>query len=65
LANWPADLADESLPAGGHLDPTAADGLQFSILEILPATSTPNDAIAKENLWKHKLGSRTGGYNHN
>lgn len=46
-------------------EPQAVEALQFSILEILPATSTPKDAVTKENLWKQKLGSRVGGYNHN
>ncbi|PLX35494.1 MAG: hypothetical protein C0605_09820 [Hyphomicrobiales bacterium] len=45
--------------------PDAVDHLQFSILEILPANSTADDAVAKENLWKQKLGSRIGGYNDN
>lgn len=38
---------------------------QFSILEILPGSSTADDAIEKESLWKNKLGSRLGGYNSN
>lgn len=46
-------------------EPEAVNHFQFSILEILPATATIDDAIAKENLWKNKLGSRVGGYNDN
>jgi hypothetical protein len=36
---------------------------QFSILEIVSATATPDDVIARENLWKDKLKSREFGYN--
>ena len=39
--------------------------LQYSVLEILPGSSTANDAVAKENLWKEKLGSKINGYNDN
>ena len=45
--------------------PESCEFLQFSILEILPASSTADNAIAKESLWKQKLGSRIGGYNEN
>lgn len=46
-------------------DPKVVETFQFSILEILPGSSTADDAIAKENLWKEKLGTRVGGYNNN
>lgn len=46
-------------------NPNRIKKFQFSVLEILPATSTPDDAIYKENLWKNKLGSRINGYNDN
>ena len=46
-------------------NPNRIKKFQFSVLEILPATSTPDDAISKENLWKDKLGSRINGYNDN
>jgi hypothetical protein len=45
--------------------PGIEENFQFSILEILPGSSTADDAIAKENRWKNKLGSRIGGYNSN
>ena len=41
------------------------NALQYSVLEILPGSSTANDAVAKENLWKEKLGSKINGYNDN
>lgn len=46
-------------------DPEAVNCFQYSILEILPGSSTADDAIEKEALWKLKLGSRTHGYNEN
>jgi hypothetical protein len=46
-------------------EPHAVKHFQFSILEILSGTSTADDAIAKENLWKQKLATRVGGYNGN
>jgi len=46
-------------------DPKAANHFQYSILEILPGSSTAEDAIEKEILWKLKLGSREHGYNEN
>ncbi len=45
--------------------PGIEESFQFSILEILPNSSTAEDAITKENLWKEKLGSKIGGYNSN
>jgi len=46
-------------------DPNAVEKFRYSILEILPSTSTADDAIAKEKLWKFKLGSKINGYNDN
>lgn len=46
-------------------EPDAVEHFQFSILEVLSGTSTADDAIRKENLWKEKLGTRIGGYNDN
>ena len=46
-------------------DPGAVNGFQYSILEILPGSSTADDAIEKECLWKLKLGSKEHGYNEN
>ncbi len=46
-------------------EPDSVDHFQFSILEILSGTSTADDAIDKETLWKLKLGSKIGGYNDN
>ena len=37
----------------------------FSVLEILPATATPDDVINCENIWKQKLGTRKFGLNNN
>ena len=45
--------------------PSAIDDFQYTILEILPGSSTANDAIYKENIWKKKLGSKINGYNDN
>ncbi len=44
-------------------DPDAVCHFQYTILEILPGSSTADDAIEKENLWKNKLRSREHGYN--
>lgn len=44
------------------LDPT---NFQFSILEIVPATSTADSVINCENRWKEKLGTRIFGLNKN
>lgn len=41
------------------------DNFQFSVLEILPATMTADDAIECENRWKKKLGTREFGLNEN
>ncbi len=46
-------------------EPVSLESFQYSILEILPGSSTPNDAVNKEILWKKKLGSRVHGYNDN
>lgn len=43
----------------------AAKHFQFSILDILPKTSTPQQAIAREQLYKRKLGSCAFGLNIN
>jgi len=45
--------------------PKTVEQFQFSILEILPGSSTADDAIEKENLWKMKLSAKIGGYNSN
>lgn len=44
------------------LDPST---LQFSILEIVPATTTADGVIECENRWKEKLGTRQFGLNKN
>jgi hypothetical protein len=44
------------------LDPSA---FQFSILEIVPATTTADGVIECENRWKEKLGTRQFGLNKN
>ncbi|NOR51403.1 MAG: GIY-YIG nuclease family protein [Gammaproteobacteria bacterium] len=44
---------------------SAVKHFQYSILEILSGTSTSDDAVAKENIWKQKLGSKINGYNDN
>jgi hypothetical protein len=44
------------------LDPSA---FQFSILEIVPGTTTANGVIECENRWKEKLGTRQFGLNKN
>lgn len=46
-------------------EPDAVNHFQYTILEILPGSSTADDAIAKEALWKRKLCSREHGYNNN
>lgn len=56
---------NEKLVEAIDRDPGTVDFFQFSILEILPGSCTADDAVAKENLWKDKLGSRIGGYNSN
>lgn len=52
---------------GGNqeLKPLDANHFQFSILEILSATTTADGAIQCENRWKEKLGTRTFGLNNN
>lgn len=44
------------------LDPSV---FQFSILEIVPATTTADGVIERENRWKEKLGTRQFGLNKN
>ena len=46
-------------------EPDAAEHFQYSILEILPGSSTQKDATRKENLWKEKMRSKENGYNSN
>ena len=46
-------------------NPDAVNYFQYSILEILPGSSTAENAIEKECLWKSKLASREHGYNDN
>jgi len=46
-------------------NPKAVECFQYSILEILPGSSTADDAVAKEIVWKQKLGSKINGYNDN
>jgi len=41
------------------------DNFHFSILEIVPATSTIDSIIDCENRWKERLGTRDFGYNNN
>ena len=42
-----------------------AANFSFSILMLLPKTITPNEAIAKEALYKNKLGTNSFGLNNN
>jgi len=42
-----------------------ANNFQFSILEIVPATTTAEGVIDRENRWKDKLGTREFGLNKN
>jgi len=44
------------------LDPNQ---FEFSILEIIPPTSSPEEVIHRENRWKEKLGTRVFGLNAN
>lgn len=41
------------------------DNFKFSILEIVSATTTPDEVIECENRWKEKLGTRKHGLNKN
>jgi len=52
---------------GGNLELQGLDqnNFQFSILEIVPATTTVDDVIDCENRWKEKLGTRQFGLNRN
>jgi hypothetical protein len=52
---------------GGNLELRDLDpmNLQFSILEIVPATTTAEGVIDCENRWKEKLGTRQFGLNKN
>jgi hypothetical protein len=60
---WSAYASDGH---GGNLELRNLDprNFQFSILEIVPATTTVDDVIACENRWKEKLGTRQFGLNH-
>ena len=44
------------------LDPNQ---FEFSILEIIPPTSSAEEVIHRENRWKEKLGTRAFGLNAN
>ena len=46
-------------------DKNYANKFQFSILMLLPSTVTSKEAIAKENLFKKKLGTNSFGLNNN
>ena len=46
-------------------DPTRKDDLYFTILRTLPTTLTKREIIAKEQLYKRKLGTRAHGLNLN
>ncbi len=52
---------------GGNLELQDLDPnhFQFSILEIVPSTTTAEDVIDYENRWKEKLGTREFGLNKN
>jgi len=52
---------------GGNLELKDLDpfNFQFSILEIVPATTTVDGVIDCENRWKEKLGTRQFGLNKN
>ena len=52
---------------GGNLELKDLDpsSFQFSILEIVPATTTADEVIECENRWKAKLGTRQFGLNKN
>ena len=52
---------------GGNLELQNLDPInfQFSILEIVPATTTADGVIEVENRWKEKLGTRQFGLNKN
>lgn len=52
---------------GGNLELQDLDPInfQFSILEIVPATTTADGVIECENRWKEKLGTRQFGLNKN
>lgn len=52
---------------GGNLELRKLDPstFQFSILEIMSATTTAEGVVLCENRWKEKLGTRTNGLNRN
>jgi GIY-YIG catalytic domain len=52
---------------GGNkkLKPLDPKKFEFSILEIVPPTSSANEVIQRENRWKEKLGTRESGLNDN
>ncbi len=52
---------------GGNKELKGLDpyNFQFSILEILPPTSTNEAVIHREYIWMERLGSRESGYNRN
>ena len=52
---------------GGNLELQSLDSSNFvfSILEIVPATTTVDGVIEYENRWKEKLGTRQFGLNKN
>ncbi|WP_034670964.1 GIY-YIG nuclease family protein [Ectobacillus panaciterrae] len=60
-------------PDGGNVkllahiqnDPNSVNRFQYSILETLPSSITQNEAIARETLYKRKLGTRAHGLNSN
>lgn len=46
-------------------NPESARNLNFTLLETLPLSLTPNEVLKREELYKKKLGSRKHGYNLN
>ena len=60
-------------PDGGNIkliahiqnDPTSVSRFQYSLLETLPSSITQKEAIARETLYKRKLGTRAHGLNSN
>jgi len=60
-------------PDGGNVkllahignDPSSVSRFQYSLLETLPASMTQKEAIARETLYKRKLGTRAHGLNSN
>jgi len=60
-----ASYAQSGHGGNQELKPLDTNNFQFSILEILPATTTADGAIECENRWKEKLGTRQFGLNKN